>query len=148
MNLVDANILIYAVNSNSAHHDRVRKWFESALSGPDPLGLTWSVLIAFLRITTRRGILERPLSVNDALAHVDTWLGQPCVELVVPGPHHWTVLRTLVAASGTGGNLTSDAHLAALALEGGWTMVSTDRDFRRFAGIELLNPALVDGSGE
>lgn len=144
MNLVDANILIYAVNSDSANHDRVRLWFETALSGAEPVGLSWSVLLAFLRITTRRGILERPLSVSDALAHIDTWLGQPCVELVVPGPHHWSVLRTLVDASGTAGNLTSDAHLAALALEGGWTMVSADSDFRRFTGLTLLNPAQVD----
>lgn len=145
MNLVDANILIYAVNSSSAHHDRVRTWLETALSGTDPVGLPWSALIAFLRVTTRRGVLESPLSVDVALAHIDTWLAQPNVELVVTGPRHWALLRTLVAASGTAGNLTSDAHLAALALEGGWTMVSTDRDFRRFAGIKLLNPLQLDG---
>jgi toxin-antitoxin system PIN domain toxin len=144
VNLVDANVLIYAVNSDSVHHHRVRLWFETALSGTDPVGLTWSVLLAFLRITTRRGILERPLPVSDALAYVDSWLRQPPVELVVPGPHHWAVLRTLLTASGTAGNLTSDAHLAALAVEGGWTLVSTDNDFRRFTGLELVNPVLID----
>ena len=148
MNLVDANILIYAVNSDAAHHERVRLWFEAALSGTDPVGLTWSVLLAFLRITTRRGILQRPLPVSEALGYVDSWLRLPPVELVVPGPHHWTVLRTLVATSGTAGNLTSDAHLAALAFEGGWTLVSTDNDFRRFTGLDILNPAQPDGSGE
>lgn len=141
MNLVDANILVYAVNSDSAHHQPARQWLESALSGSDPVGLSWNVLLAFLRITTRRGILERPLPVSDSLAYVDAWLGQPPVEIVTPGPGHWPIFQSLIAASGTAGNLTSDAHLAALAIEGGWTLVSTDNDFRRFAGLTLLNPA-------
>ena len=146
MSLVDASVLIYAVNSDSPNHRRVRRWFEAALSGTDPVGLTWGVLLAFLRITTRRGILERPLSVGEALAYVDSWLRQPPVELVVPGPRHWAVLRTLITASGTAGNLTSDAHLAALALEGGWSLVSTDNDFRRFAGLSFVNPVAIDGA--
>jgi Predicted nucleic acid-binding protein, contains PIN domain len=138
--LVDANILIYAVNSDSAHHERAKRWLESALSGTDPVGMPWIVVLAFLRVTTRRGILERPLSVDDAVAYVDSWLQQPPVELVLPGPNHWAILRTLITVSGTAGNLTSDAHLAALALEGGWTLVSTDNDFRRFSDMKLLNP--------
>lgn len=141
MKLVDANVLIYAVNSDAPHHDRSRRWLESALSGTEPVGLTWGVLLAFLRVTTRRGILERPLAVEDALAYVDAWLQQPQVELVVPGTKHWTILRALLIAAGTAGNLTSDAHLAAHALEGGWTLVSTDNDFRRFSGLDILNPA-------
>lgn len=140
MKLVDANILIYAVNSDSAHHERAKRWLESALSGTDPVGMPWIVVLAFLRVTTRRGILERPLSVDDAVAYVDSWLQQPPVELVLPGPNHWAILRTLITVSGTAGNLTSDAHLAALALEGGWTLVSTDNDFRRFSDMKLLNP--------
>ncbi len=141
MKLVDANVLIYAVNSDAPHHDRSRRWLEAALSGTEPLGLTWGVLLAFLRVTTRRGILERPLKAEQAVAYVDGWLGQPQVELVVPGPNHWAILRTLMMATGTAGNLTSDAHLAAQALEGGWTLVSTDNDFRRYSGLEVLNPA-------
>jgi len=140
--LVDANVLIYAVNSDAAHHDRSRRWLESALSGTEPVGVTWPVLLAFLRVTTRRGILERPLDVDDAVAYVESWLQQPPVELVAPGPKHWAILRTLITTSGTAGNLTSDAHLAAIALEGGWTIVSTDNDFRRFSGLNVLNPAL------
>lgn len=140
MKLVDANILIYAVNSDAEHHESSRRWLEQALSGTEPIGLTWSVLLAFLRITTHRGILQRPLAIADALAYIDSWLQQPPVELVVPGPNHWEILRSLIATSGTGGNLTSDAHLAAHALESGWTLVSTDHDFRRFSGIDVLNP--------
>lgn len=140
MKLVDANVLIYAVNSDAAHHERSRHWLEEALSGTEPVGLTWPVLIAFLRITTRRGILERPLPIDAAVAYADSWLQQPSVELPLPGPNHWAILRTLILASGTAGNLTSDAHLAALAIEGGWTLVSTDNDFRRFSGLKILNP--------
>ncbi|MCU1348299.1 MAG: domain family protein [Acidobacteria bacterium] len=141
MKLVDANVLIYAINSDAAHHERSKRWLEEALSGTEPVGMTWGVLLAFLRVTTRRGIFERPLLVDDAIAYVDSWLQQPPVDLVVPGPNHWTILRTLITASGSAGNLTSDAHLAAHALEGGWTLVSTDNDFRRFSGLNVLNPA-------
>ena len=84
--------------------------------------------------------MERPLSEDQAVEFVDSWLRHPAVQLVVPGENHWTIFRTLILASGTAGNLTSDAHLAALALEGGWTIVSTDNDFRRFPGLELINP--------
>jgi toxin-antitoxin system PIN domain toxin len=140
--LVDANVLIYAVNSDAAHHERSKRWLESALSGTERVGMTWGVLLAFLRVTTRPGILERPLRVDEAVAYVDSWLEQPPVDLVVPGPSHWAILRTLITASGTAGNLTSDAHLAAHALEGGWTLVSTDNDFRRFSGLNILNPVL------
>ena len=140
MKLVDANVLIYAVNSDAVHHVRSKKWFEAALSGTEPVGLTWGVLTAFLRITTRRGILESPLTVDGAVAFIDSWLEQPPVEHVVPGSNHWAILRTLVTASGTAGNLTSDAHLAAVAIGGGWTLVSTDNDFRRFSGLKIFNP--------
>jgi toxin-antitoxin system PIN domain toxin len=99
VNLVDANVLIYAVNPDAAHHERSRRWLDAALSGTEPVGMTWGVLLAFLRVTTRRGILERPLPVDDALAYVDSWLNQPPVELVVPGPNHWTILRTLTPIS-------------------------------------------------
>jgi uncharacterized protein len=138
--LVDANVLIYAVNANAHHHGRSRQWLEEALSGTEPVGLPWVSILAFLRITTRRQIFQNPLLTADAVAFVDSWLQQPPVEIVVPGPAHWAVFRTLVAASGTAGNLTSDAHLAALAIESGWTLVSTDHDFRRFPGLKLFNP--------
>lgn len=141
MKLVDANILIYAVNTDSPHHQRVRSWLEEALSGREAVGMAWIVLLAFLRVTTRRGIFERPLTSEQAIAYLDAWMQHPVVEIVQPGPGHWSVLRALVSTAGTAGNLTSDAHLAALALEGGWTLVSTDNDFRRYSGLTVLNPA-------
>lgn len=140
MNLVDVNVLIYAVNSDSPHHQKARTWLENALSGSEPIGFAWTVLLAFLRITTRRGILEKPLAVPAAIDYVDAWLQQPNAEIVHPDDHHWPILRTLIASAGTAGNLTSDAHLAALALGRGWTLVSTDHDFRRFAGLSVVNP--------
>lgn len=144
MNLIDANVLIYAVNSDSPHHEKAKRWLEAALSGTESFGLTWIVLLAFLRVTTRRGILEKPLDVAAAIAYVDAWLRQPNVEIVEPGEDLWLILRALIASAGTAGNLTSDAWLAALALGGGWTLVSTDHDFRRYAGLSVMNP-LVDG---
>jgi hypothetical protein len=138
--LVDVNVLIYAINTDSAHHKKAKRWLEGALSGTELVGMAWIVVLAFLRITTRRGFMDKPLSTPAAVAFIDSWLGQPNVELVVPGESHWMILRTLIASAGTAGNLTSDAHLAALAIEGGWTLVSTDHDFRRFAGLRFLNP--------
>lgn len=140
MNLLDVNVLIYAINSHSPHHDKAKRWLEMALSGAEPVGLAWTVILAFLRVTTRHGIMEKPLSASAAITFVDSWLQQPNVELVVPHENHWLLLRTLLASAGTAGNLTSDAHLAALALGGGWTLVSTDHDFRRFAGLPVVNP--------
>jgi len=138
--LVDANLLIYAVDADSPHHRAARRWLEETLSGETPVGLAWVVILAFVRITTRAEIVRRPLSPEMALAYVDEWLGQPFVRPVGPGKGHWAILRNLLSTTGMAGNLTSDAHLAALALEGGWAVYSTDNDFRRFPGIQVVNP--------
>ena len=98
------------------------------------------MLLAFLRITTRKGIFASPLAPEKAAAYVDEWLEQPFARVVLPGERHWSILRHLLAATGTAGNLTSDAHLAALAIEHRASVVSTDADFGRFAGVELVNP--------
>jgi toxin-antitoxin system PIN domain toxin len=142
--LVDANLLIYAVDADSAHHKRARRWLEEALSADTWVGLPWIVLLAFLRITTRAGIMRKPLAPGQAVDFVDEWLAQPYVALVVPGEQHWGVLRNLLLSDGTAGNLTSDAHLAALAIEHGCQIASADNDFRRFSGLTLVNP-LADG---
>lgn len=140
MTLVDANVLIYAIDADSPHHGPARRWLEAALSGATPVGLPWVVILAFLRLTTRPGILHQPLPLERALAFVDEWLAQPCVRVVAPGEGHWPVLRKLVRDSGTAGNLTSDAHLAALAIELGASICSTDADFERFPGVERVSP--------
>jgi toxin-antitoxin system PIN domain toxin len=140
MMLVDANLLIYAIDRDSAHHRKAHAWLEGVLSGTATVGLAWIVVLAFLRITTRAAIVHNPLSTEQALAYVDSWLAQPNVSLVRPGEKHWPILRNLLQTSGAGGNLTSDAHLAALAIEQGYTVCTTDHDFRRFAGITVVNP--------
>ena len=142
MILLDANLLIYAIDSTSPHHARARRWLEKTLSGDTAVGLPWAVVLAFLRITTRVGILERQLSVDQALAFVDEWLDQPYVELVAPGREHWPILKNLLRDAGAAGNLTTDAHLAALAIESGSELASTDNDFRRFAGLRLVSPLI------
>lgn len=143
MILVDANLLIYAVDADSVHHEAARRWLEETLSGTTRVGLPWIVLLAFVRITTRAGIFERPLPVDRALAYVDSWLDQPFATAIAPGESHWAILRGLLAASGTAGNLTADAHLAALAIENRCPVYSTDNDFARFRGVEHKNPLAV-----
>lgn len=140
MILIDANLLIYAVNRDAPQHKAARHWFEQALSGDEPVGLPWVSLLAFLRITTRPGILANPLTVEKAVGFVESWLKQPFVEPVAPGPGHWPILRHLLHATGTAGNLTSDLHLAAMAIERGAPIYSADHDYRRFAGLDHVNP--------
>lgn len=140
MILVDANLLIYSVNVDAPQHELARRWLQETLSGTTVVGLPWASLLAFVRITTRPGILRNPMDVDEAIGFVDEWLDQPFVEPVRPRTGHWAILRNLLRASGTGGNLTSDAHLAAMALERGATIYSADYDFRRFPGVEHVNP--------
>lgn len=140
MIVVDANILIYAVDRDSQHHEVAKDRLESALSGNEPVGLPWSVLLAFLRIVTRPGILRRQLTVEQAVEYLDDWLDVPVARTVAPGSQHWTLLRGLLLTSGTAGNLTSDAHLAALAMECGARLLTFDHDFRRFKGLRVEIP--------
>jgi hypothetical protein len=140
MILVDANVLVYAIDADSPHHRSARQWLEEVLSGTTPIGLAWIVILAFLRLTTRSGILRKPLQPERAMAFVDEWLAQPYVSAVGPGQGHWPILRKLLRDSGTAGNLTSDAHLAAVALELGASICSTDADFGRFPGVERISP--------
>jgi toxin-antitoxin system PIN domain toxin len=141
--VVDANLLIYAIDSASPRHRGARRWLERTLSGTIPVGLPWLVILAFVRITTRAGIMRRPLAPSDALAYVQSWLEQPCVETLAPGEHHWPILRRLLEATGAAGNLTADAHVAALAIERGARVYSCDHDFARFPGVVHVDPLAV-----
>ena len=140
MILVDANLLIYAVDLDSPSHETARAWLERELSGTTRVGLAWVVILAFLRISTRPGILRKPLPIERAIGYVHEWLAQPYVTVIAPGERHWAILRNLLKATGAAANLVSDAHLAALALEHGAAVYSTDHDFGRFPGIEHVNP--------
>lgn len=140
MILPDANLLVYAVNRDTAHHEAARSWLEKTLSGTKTVGIPWLVLIAFVRLTTNPRIFEWPLSPESALDIVSGWLEQPCVVPVNPGDRHWLILSRLLRRDGTAGNLTNDAHLAALAIEYNATLYSADHDFRRFGGVDYANP--------
>lgn len=140
MILVDANLLIYAVNQDLPQNERARSWWEEALSGTTTVGIPWVSILAFLRICTHPRVFARPLSPEAAIAYVDEWLAQPPVTLVAPGTGHWTILRNLLLQSGTAANLTTDAHIAALALEQGYRIYSADNDFQRFPGVTHVNP--------
>jgi toxin-antitoxin system PIN domain toxin len=138
--LADLNLLIYAVNRDAPQHVAARRWLEDSLVGDETLGLSWTVILGFLRLTTNARVFERPLSVEDAAAFIDDWLAQPNVELVSPGNRHWSILRALLLDAGTAGNLSSDAHLAALAIEHEAELHSADADFQRFGGVRWSNP--------
>jgi toxin-antitoxin system PIN domain toxin len=140
MIILDANLLIYAVNADSPLNPKAKSWLESALSGQETVGFPWNVALAFLRLTTRPGLFRHPLPINTAFDLLASWLDQPGATVVHPGPRHLTVLRELLRPLGTGGNLTSDAHLAALAIEHGAELCSTDTDFARFNGLKWRNP--------
>lgn len=140
MRLLDLNILIYAIDESSALHGRAKAWLDDTLSGSDTVGFAWAVLIGFVRLSTRAAVFERPLTVDESFEIVDGWLMQPCVTVVHPTDRHAQVLRGLLAPLGTAGNLTSDAHLAALSVEHGADLCSTDVDFSRFPGVRWTDP--------
>lgn len=140
MKLVDTNVLLYAVNADCVEHDVARSALEEGLSEVGGVAFAWLALIGFVRLATRRGILPSPLAAEEALGVVDDWLGASHAHLLEATPRHWQILRRLLLGAGMAGNLSNDAHLAALAIEHGATLVSFDRDFERFAGLrfELL----------
>ena len=140
MILLDANLLLYAYNASFPQHERARQWLEEVLSGTQPVGLPWATVLAFLRIATHPRAFESPLSPDEALASVASWLERPVVAVVQPTERHWVLLSRLVADSRARGPAVMDAHLAALALEHGAVLCTTDRDFRRFPGLRVHDP--------
>ena len=140
MIVLDANLLLYVVNRDLPQHELARAWWESVLSRNTPVGLAWGVILAFLRISTHPRVFERPLKIEKAVAYLDEWLTVHGVRPINPTPQHWDILRPLLIQNGTGGNLTSDAHLAALTIEHGGTLYSADNDFKRFSGLIHINP--------
>lgn len=138
--IVDANILLYAVDSAAASHERSRRWLEEQLNGAARVGLPWQSLTAFLRIVTHPRALAKPMRPRDAWAHIDAWLGAPTVWVPVATEQHAAVFGGLVQRHAVSGNLVSDAHLAALAIEHGLVVASADSDFARFTEVRWLNP--------
>lgn len=141
MKLVDANVLLYAVNSSTPKHAEARSWLDSALSGGATVAMAWQPLLAFVRLTTRPGIFAHPLTTAQAMDVVQAWLSRPACQVVAPTARHPFVLADLLAEVGTGGNLVNDAHLAALAIEHRAEVITYDTDFARFPGVRWRTPA-------
>ena len=140
MILPDVNLLLYAYNEAAAPHARARAWWEDLLTRQHPVGLPWAVVLGFVRLATHPRVLEEPLSPAAALDRVDTWFAQPAVRILDPGSRHLAILRTLLDATGLAAGLTTDAHLAALAIEHQAELHSNDLDFARFPGLRWHNP--------
>jgi len=138
--LVDANILLYAEDSLQSRHQQARAWWDGQLSGTGVVCLCWTVLSAFIRIGTNPRVFEHPLSLEQALARVQSWLDQPCTRVVRPTERHWTVFKQVLTDGQAVANLVTDAHLAALAIEHGCELASTDSDFARFPKLKWRNP--------
>ncbi len=143
MRIVDANVLLYAVNTASEHHDASLQWLDAALSGADTVGFAWVPLLAFIRLSTKEGLFPSPLRVEDATGQVADWLAASAAVQVNPTARHAEILRGTLVQVGTGANLVNDAHLAALALEHRAGIVSYDSDFGRFDGVRWDRPSAL-----
>jgi toxin-antitoxin system PIN domain toxin len=139
----DLNLLLYAVDRAAPSHRQALRWWNTALSGSETVGLAWVVLLGFVRLSTSARVVTSPLSPGTALDYLDRWMARDVVTIIEPTSRHTTVMRDLLEATGTGGNLVTDAHLAALAIEHGGILQSADRDFGRFPGLSWVNP--LDG---
>ena len=140
MILPDINLLIHAHHSGSPVHGAARNWWDEVLGGTEGVGLAWVVILGFIRISTHRGILTNPMPVAEATARIDEWLTLPHVHIPVPAEGHFSRLQENLSRLGTAGNLTTDAHLATLAMERGYLLCSTDSDFARFPALRWMNP--------
>lgn len=143
MILPDINLLVYAYDPRSKNHAQARVWWEEQLNGSRMIGLAWIVLLGFIRLLTSRHIYPNPYTPAEILNIVQTWLEQPHVKIVHPSDQHFGLLAKLLEQLGTAGNLTTDAHLAALAIERGLILQTTDADFARFPGLKWNNPLLA-----
>jgi uncharacterized protein len=138
--LPDVNLFVYAADETAALHEPARAWVETALSGTETVALAWPALVGFTRLITNLRVFRRPWDAHMALDAVDGWLAQPAATVVHPTDRHTSVMRELLGSLGVAGNLTSDAHLAALAIEHGATLCSCDNDFSRFSGLRWIDP--------
>lgn len=140
MIIPDINMLVHAYHRESPVHSQARAWLEECLSSARPIGWTWITILGFIRISTHPRIIEHPLPVEEACGHVRDWLSQPYAMILEPGRRHPELLFGLLESIGTAGNLTTDAHLAALAIDHQAELHSTDADFSRFPGLKWRNP--------
>ena len=137
MKLPDVNVLLHAVDTTNKNHAVAKKWLEAALSEDEGIGLVWLVLVGFVRIATRKGILTHQLPADEALNVIQEWLDHPRARVIAPGERHADIFARLLLTVGSAGNLTNDAHLAAIAIENNAEVGTFDHDFKRFSGLKL-----------
>lgn len=140
MKIIDLNILLYAVNQDSAHHKAIIAWLNDAMDDDEPIGFAWVVLLGFMRLSTNPRIFPQALSPNDAITMVDRWVAHPNTRVLTERDDHWEVLRDLLLDLGTAANLVTDTHLAAVAITHGAVLVSCDTDYARFQDLRWENP--------
>lgn len=140
MILPDVNLLLYAHNTEDSQHHQAREWWDEQLAGSEGVGLAWSVILGFIRLSTHSRVFYSPFRPKEALERVEEWVSLPHIFVIHPSETHLTQLSTLLQQVGTAGNLTTDAHLAALAIERGLILHTTDADFARFPGLKWKNP--------
>jgi hypothetical protein len=138
--VLDANLLLYSIDSTSRRHSAARTWLQDVLRGPELIGLPWQVVGAFLRLSTNSRIFTNCLSMEEAIGIAQQWIDSPNVRLLVPGEQHWSLLQRMLIGGNVRGPLTTDAQLAALTIECGGVLHSTDRAFARFPGLRWVNP--------
>ncbi len=140
MILPDVNLLIYAVDESSPLHEKSNNWWNGVLSSNEMVGLCYPSMLGFIRLSTNARVFDRPLSIDAAGSIVDGWLDQPNTTIVTPTDRHWPILKDLFYSANLTGNMTTDAHIAALAVEHGYTVYSNDADFGRFPTVRWVNP--------
>jgi toxin-antitoxin system PIN domain toxin len=138
--VLDANILLYSYDAAAVQHRKARRWIETVFSSGEPVGLPWQTILAFLRVVTNPRLPGERFTLEDAARLVDTWLDQPNIRPLTPGDHHWRLLRQTIIDGQAPGPLINDAQLAALTIEVGGILHTTDRDFARFPGLRWTNP--------
>lgn len=136
----DVNLLIHAYNMQFPQHPRAKAWWEARLTGPEGVALPWVVVLGFLRLMTNRHVFENPFTPEEVLTMIEEWLDLSHFTLIEPGANHFQRLKRMVQATGTAGHLTTDAHIAAVAVDRGLVLHSCDADFSRFPGLKWVNP--------
>jgi toxin-antitoxin system PIN domain toxin len=142
MIVVDVNLLLYAYDGRATPHEQARLWWQSVISGPELIGLPWQTIHGFLRISTNTRISGNQVSMESSLTLVEQWMNLPHVRVLTPGERHWSILRRMLLEGQARGPMVTDAQLAALTIEYGGVLHTTDRDFARFPGLRWVNPLL------